>query len=46
MRLRLEKVFHFGFLNNRMMSVSGRSYEFGDESRVDACKLECLVKLE
>ena len=29
--VKVEKVLHFGSLNNVMMSVFGRSYGFGDE---------------
>ena len=29
--VKVEKVLHFGSLNNVMMSVFGRSYDFGDE---------------
>ncbi|KAJ4846383.1 hypothetical protein Tsubulata_043423 [Turnera subulata] len=40
----VRKVLHFGSLNNVMMSVFGKSYEFGDENNGDARELEGLVK--
>ncbi|KAJ7001850.1 hypothetical protein NC653_012056 [Populus alba x Populus x berolinensis] len=42
--LEIRKVLHFGSLNNVMMRVFGRSYESGDESKVDVCELEGLMK--
>lgn len=42
-KVEVRKVLHFGSLNNVMMSVFGRSYEFGDGSDVDGRELESLV---
>ncbi|XP_030937206.1 cytochrome P450 78A5 [Quercus lobata] len=41
----VRKVLHFGSLNNVMMSVFGRSYEFGDKvsGKNHGCELESLV---
>lgn len=42
----VRKVLHFGSLNNVMMSVFGKSYEFGDEKSSSSCggdELEGLV---
>lgn len=41
--LEIRKVLHFGSLDNVMKRVFGRSYEFGDESKVGVCELEGLV---
>ncbi|XP_061364950.1 cytochrome P450 78A5-like [Gastrolobium bilobum] len=38
----VRKVLHFGSLNNVMMSVFGRSYEFGEGG--DGCEVEELVR--
>ncbi|KAL7223137.1 hypothetical protein ACSBR1_024751 [Camellia fascicularis] len=40
----VKRVFHFGSLNNVMMSVFGRSYEFGEnKNRGEGSELEGLV---
>ncbi|XP_021893222.1 cytochrome P450 78A5 [Carica papaya] len=41
--VRVRTVLHFGSLNNVMMSVFGRKYEFGDQSCVEGKELERLV---
>ncbi|XP_061355653.1 cytochrome P450 78A5-like [Gastrolobium bilobum] len=41
-RVEVKKVLHFGSLNNVMMTVFGKSYEFGDGG--DGVELEGLVK--
>lgn len=41
--VQVKKVLHFGSLNNVMMSVFGRSYDFGEGGAGDAAELECLV---
>ncbi|KAH7528891.1 cytochrome P450 78A5 [Ziziphus jujuba] len=40
----VRKVLHFGSLNNVMMSVFGKSYEFGDEDDHEGIELDGLVK--
>ena len=39
----VKKVLHFGSLNNVMMSVFGRSYDFSEGGAGDAAELESLV---
>ncbi|WKA08299.1 hypothetical protein VitviT2T_026033 [Vitis vinifera] len=41
--VKVKKVLHFGSLNNVMMSVFGRSYDFGKGVSGDAVELESLV---
>ncbi|KAE9601906.1 hypothetical protein Lal_00040847 [Lupinus albus] len=40
----IRKILHFGSLNNIMMMVFGRSYEFGEGGDDDGCEVEELVR--